>query len=203
MNLSVFELSRVLGSHFSWHPARLICFCGIILGFFSSQNIHFWGLAQTFSSDALISSSVKRIQRFFREQDICWVAICACVLKLLDCYKFILVIDRTNWKLGKIHKNYLVLSIIYNGCAIPVLVRDLGVAGNSSTQDRQEIISKFIDHFGVDCIECLLGDREFIGKEWFEWLHKNKIPFYIRLKKNTQVRHRNGGLMELALKSMT
>jgi hypothetical protein len=197
MDLSVFELSRVLRCHFSWHPARLICFCGIILGLFSSQNIHFWGLAQTFKSCSLVSSSTKRIQRFFKEQNICWLAVCACILKLLGCDRFILVIDRTNWKLGRIHKNYLVLSVIYKGTAVPILVRDLGAAGNSSTQERQELLLKFTNHFGTDQIECLLGDREFIGKEWFQWLHKNKIPFCIRLKKNTKVRHRNGGSVEV------
>ena len=175
----------------------------IILGLLQGSPIHFWGLAQNFSSGALLSSSVKRIHRFFKEQNICWLDVCACILKLLDCDKFIIVIDRTNWKLGKIHKNYLVLSIIYHGTAVPILLKDLGVAGNSSTQERQELLSKFIDHFGVDCIECLLGDREFIGKEWFEWLHKNKIPFCIRIKKDTQVKHRNGGSVELALKFMT
>ncbi|MDE1465016.1 hypothetical protein ORQ98_23925 [Spartinivicinus sp. A2-2] len=33
----------------------------------------------------------------------------------------------------------------------------------------------------------LLVDREFIGQNWFHHLQKNKIPFYIRLKKSANI----------------
>lgn len=30
-----------------------------------------------------------------------------------------------------------------------------------------------------------MADREFVGKDWFGWLLKEKIPFHIRIKNNT------------------
>jgi len=43
----------------------------------------------------------------------------------------------------------------------------------------------FIEHLGGNCIKRILADRDFVGKDWFGWLLKEKIPFYIRIKNNT------------------
>ena len=32
-------------------------------------------------------------------------------------------------------------------------------------------MERFIRLFGADCIDCLVADREFIGKEWTGWLN--------------------------------
>ena len=49
-----------------------------------------------------------------------------------------------------------------------------------------DIMKKFINTFGVKCIGTLLGDREFIGEQWFKWLNDNAITFCIRIKKDAQ-----------------
>ena len=54
--------------------------------------------------------------------------------------------------------------------------------GNSNYRDRIRILKKFIELFGVDKIEVLIADREFIGAIWFRWLRKRKVPFVIRIK---------------------
>ena len=64
----------------------------------------------------------------------------------------------------------------------------LGRAGsrrNSCTEDRIAILRRAIERFGAEKIEALLADREFIGKEWFDFLIANKIPFVIRIKQNS------------------
>jgi len=38
-------------------------------------------------------------------------------------------------------------------------------------------MQKFINIFGKEKIKALLADREFIGKEWFNYLKKEEIPF--------------------------
>lgn len=45
---------------------------------------------------------------------------------------------------------------------------------------------KFIRCFGVECIEALTADREFIGEEWLSFLADRFIPFVIRLKEAGQ-----------------
>src|SRR5262249_11576264 len=39
---------------------------------------------------------------------------------------------------------------------------------------------------------CLLGDREFVGREWFRFLKRHRIKFQMRLHKNTLVRNGRG-----------
>lgn len=41
--------------------------------------------------------------------------------------------------------------------------------------------------FGHDCIDCLVADREFVGKEWTGWLNSERIRYYIRIRQNFRV----------------
>ena len=92
--------------------------------------------------------------------------------------------DRTNWKWGKKNINILTLGLVYKGAAIPLLWTVLDKQGNSNTEERIELINRFIKLFGQSGILGLLGDREFVGKEWFDYLLSHKIPFYMRIKQN-------------------
>ena len=105
--------------------------------------------------------------------------------------------DRTNWKLGKSNVNLLVLGVAYKGMAIPLIwdfltieeevdneTIERGKRGNSNTEERKDLLKEFVDIFGVEKIEALTADREFIGQEWFDWLKEKKIPFVIRVKSN-------------------
>jgi hypothetical protein len=98
-----------------------------------------------------------------------------------------LALDRTNWKYGKKNVNILVLAAVYRGVAIPIRWKLLDKQGNSNTEERTKIVSDFIEVFGSHRIAGLLGDREFIGKEWFKYLQNCGIPFVMRIKENTLV----------------
>ncbi len=50
----------------------------------------------------------------------------------------------------------------------------------------------FLDLFGARTIACLLGDREFVGREWFRFLKRHRIKFQMRQHKNTLVRNGRG-----------
>ncbi|MGH8648653.1 MAG: transposase [Burkholderiales bacterium] len=54
----------------------------------------------------------------------------------------------------------------------------------------------FLDLFGASNIEILLGDREFVGKQWFAFLKRQQIKFQMRLRKNTLVRNKRGQLVQ-------
>ena len=92
--------------------------------------------------------------------------------------------DRTNWKWGKANINILTLGIAFKGIAIPIYWELLDKRGNSHSEERIALIQKFINRFGKSCIAGLLADREFIGQEWFDWLIKEQLPFWIRIKDN-------------------
>ena len=98
--------------------------------------------------------------------------------------KYLLVLDRTNWKWGKSPINILMLSIAYSGISIPLFWVVLDLEGNSCAKDRIDILKRVLDRLGCDKIQALLADREFVGTEWFHFLVAEKIPFVIRIKQN-------------------
>ena len=98
--------------------------------------------------------------------------------------KYLLILDRTNWKWGKTPINILMLSIAYKGIGIPLFWAVLGLEGNSSTVDRIAMLKRVLEKFGSQKIEALLADREFIGAEWFRFLIEQKVPFVIRIKRS-------------------
>jgi hypothetical protein len=194
MERTAAELSHVIRSNFLLHPARAACFLAMIWGMISAKRVQLWALAEEFGGQAQQESRLQRITRFLREQLLPWECVARCVVELLGVSApWTLVMDRTNWQYGKIDRNYLVLAIVYRGNAIPLLVQDLGHAGNSSTDERIALMERFLAIFGKDKVYCLLADREFVGEDWFKWLQQNGIPPCIRTRENMLVRHKNGG----------
>src|SRR5262249_24522938 len=59
----------------------------------------------------------------------------------------------------------------------------------------ETVVEIFLDLFGAPAIACLLGDREFVGKQWFQFLRRHRIKFQMRLKKDTLVRNRRRKLV--------
>src|SRR5690606_40561484 len=47
--------------------------------------------------------------------------------------------------------------------------------GNSNSQERITLVQNFIDWFGLDSIDCILADREFIGEKWLGFLNEHRI----------------------------
>src|SRR5215470_13919852 len=73
------------------------------------------------------------------------------------------------------------------------IVKLLGVPGPYTLAlDRTTVIEIFLDLFGAQNVACLLGDREFIGREWFRFLKRHRVKFQMRLHKNTLVRNGRG-----------
>jgi len=101
--------------------------------------------------------------------------------------KCILILDRTNWKWGKTPINILMLSIAYKGIGIPLFWVVLNLEGNSCAEDRIDLLKRVVERLGINRIEALLADREFIGTQWFRFLIEQGIPFIIRVKQNSMV----------------
>lgn len=100
---------------------------------------------------------------------------------------FRLALDRTNWKFGDKNINILVLAVVYQGVAFPVLFSMMNKFGNSSTAERIDLMELYIRLFGAASIDCLLADREFVGEEWIAYLNSYKIRYHIRIKENFYV----------------
>lgn len=71
--------------------------------------------------------------------------------------KYLLILDRTNWKWGKTLINILMLSVAYHGIAIPLFGAVLDLEGNVCPQDRISILQRVLKQFEVCKIEALLA----------------------------------------------
>jgi hypothetical protein len=67
---------------------------------------------------------------------------------------------------------------------VPLFWIVLDREGNSHTEHRIQMIQQFVDNFGTQKIQYLTGDREFIGRDWFKFLHERRISFRIRIRKD-------------------
>ena len=184
------DISGLIGSlngYLGWNKARVACFVHMLLGLFAVRSINLQEIALGFGGKAKVPSRYRRLQRFFAQFEIDFTQIARWIFKLYfrDDQKFYLLIDRTNWYWGKKKINIFMLSIAYEGMAIPLFWSMLPKAGSSNFKERKELLSLFIDTFGVKGIHRLLADREFGSGEFFRWLNKRNIPFCIRIKEGS------------------
>jgi hypothetical protein len=179
------ELEAYFSQHLKWHKARIKFFVLLITALCKVQSVSFERLATAMDSQALVSSCLRRIQRFFASFLIHQDTIALLLFSLLPSKTNLLIsIDRTNWQFGKTNINIFMLSVCYEGIAFPVLWQMLPKKGNSNSQERIALLEKFIALFGKACIKTLVADREFIGAEWIKFLQIQRIAFHIRVRDN-------------------
>jgi hypothetical protein len=100
---------------------------------------------------------------------------------------FTIIIDRTIWYFGTKTINVFVVSILLGNTAVPLLVDVSDKDGASNFKWRKKLIDQLIILLGPDKIKAILGDREFVGDEWFQDLYNNELPFAIRIRNNFYV----------------
>jgi hypothetical protein len=195
------ELKSIFGKYYKWHKDRIDVLEKFISALIRSRSVNLQKVAESMEGTAKVESNYRRIQRLFKGQVIDYKVTAKLLSSILpNDEKWVLTMDRTNWKLGKSNVNLLVLGVAYKGMAIPLLwkfltieeeidgeLRERGKRGNSNTEERKDMLSEFIEIFGVEKIGSLTADREFIGEKWFNWLKENEIPFVIRLKSNSLI----------------
>ena len=180
------ELQRLLVQNLNWNKARIACLAQILQALICARTVNLTQISSFFQSNAKQDSSYRRVRRFFSGFSFDITVIIPLILSLF-CLKgqLILILDRTNWKWGKRDINILLLSVAYRGIGIPIFWSVSNSSGTSSTSDRISILKKILQQIGHRRIYAFLADREFIGEDWFRFLKRAKIPFVIRIKKNT------------------
>jgi hypothetical protein len=190
-------LERTLAKTVDWNKARINFLAKFLVSLIQVRTVNLTQIASVFPGRAKQESHYKRIQRFLRFFEISYAVIAALLVSLIGVPSpWVLTLDRTNWQLGKTPLNMLVLGIVYQGVAIPVLWTILEKKGNSNTAERQLIVAEFIRLFGIGSILYLTADREFIGKTWFAWLMHEGVDFRIRVRGNTQIANGGGQLLD-------
>lgn len=177
------ELQGILSNFLNWNKARVNCLTQILQALLQVRTVNLTQIASAFQTDVQEESCYRRVRRFFTLFAFDLSAIVSIVVKLFPLDgKWLLILDRTNWKWGKTPINILMLSIAYKGIGLPIFWAVLDLEGNSSTDDRIAILKRVVERFGASRILAFTADREFVGKEWFEFLCQQQIPFIIRVK---------------------
>ena len=135
-------------------------------------------------------SNLRRLQMFLAGYALNLDLIAKVIFALLPVKTgLVLSLDRTNWKFGEVNINILMLGVTYKGVAFPLLFTMLDKRGNSNWKERTRLIDRFIRLFGAECIDSLVADREFVGKEWVEYLNNRRIRYYLWIKQNFWLRN--------------
>lgn len=164
----------------------------VVLGLVNSRSVQFGEIADKMEGEASTDSKQRRIQHFIGEYGLNYEFIACFLLVLLpQTGRLKLCIDRTEWEFGGQNHNILVLTAYSHGVGIPIWFEVLdNDGGNSHTDDRIYTMMKIIELLGKKRIKCVVGDCEFIGKDWIKWLIKERIRFYIDVRTNQQIVHK-------------
>jgi len=186
-------LIDVLTTTFGWHGARLTLMAQILVALIRVRTVNFAEMATAFCGEAKTDSNYRRIQRFFKDFSLTRAQVAVAVVQWLPLgEKWLLCLDRTNWKFGGLPINVLVLAVAYHGVAIPLLWVFLDKRGNSNSLERIALLKHFLGEFDRKRIQGLTADREFIGTEWIKFLKRQRIRFRLRIKRNTLVSNPSG-----------
>lgn len=136
-------------------------------------------------------SNYKRLTRFFQlseeEKESLWQALLKASVSLLaekesKLAQAYLTIDGTKWEGPEGYIHLLSLCIVVNGVSIPLWWEDLNKQGHSSQEERMNFFKKAFELYDLSN-KCLLGDREYIGRDFLDFLSEKKVKLTIRLPK--------------------
>lgn len=193
------ELKTILGQYFKMEKRRLNFLCLLVLAVIKMRTIKYSHLAKVVNPKVLEASNFKRIQRFMRFALIKEANFVQFIFHLFERKnsQIILAIDRTNWEFGKAKINFLVIGIAYKNSCIPLIWCLLdNNGGGSSSENRIALFDKLWSYLTEAQIAktcCLVGDKEFIGKDFLAYLKNKNIDFVIRVKENTLIREKGSG----------
>lgn len=182
------ELETMLVKQTGLNKLRSQFISQAIEGILSYGSVVHKKMALALPGEGVFKSYIRKIERFFADTSIsinCFFLIQGRALKINQ--KVSIIIDRTNWDFGQKYINILVAAVVWNNFAIPVVWEVFDKKGGSSTAERKRLLKKLIAIIGLNNIEVVLADREFVGNEWLQFLHEEGIPFIIRIRNNLYV----------------
>lgn len=188
-----------LQTYLPWHKARIKFLELLIVSLIRTRSV-VYSLNAVGLNDRVISSNLRRIQRFFSDFTIDFDLISNLLMAINPIKRpYKLNLDRTNWQFAGVNYNILCLTIVADKISLPILWTMLDKRGNSNQDERKELINRYIHLFGSESIDCIIADREFIGRDWIEFFSSHSIKFYIRIRENLILNQRGKALKALWL----
>lgn len=175
------------------HPARQRCFVGAITGLIQAKNVQLPQIAKHFNSQRSAQANERRLQAFLTDFNFDYERIALLMTLFIPRGRITLCLDRTQWSFGEREVNILMLTARCNEVAVPLFWELLdNRSGNSSVNDRTNLLEQALTLLGSQRIGLLVADREFVGAEWVRYLVGQRIEFCLRLPRTHPIRLRNG-----------
>ncbi len=162
-----------------------------------SDSVQFHKTAKYLNAEVKLDSNTTRIQDFYREVEIDFQFVALLLLTLLPKKgKLRICIDRTEWDFGLCQVNILMVLVGQGEFYIPFYWDLLdNNSGNSSSEDRIDLLEKVLQLIPSERIGLLIGDREFIGHKWLKWLKHKQINFCVRVPKSHKIHRLDGQIL--------
>ena len=137
-------LSALTQEHIALNRTRRETLCWLVFLIMRYGTVCLWRLAAHAPSSAQTDSVRRRFYRFFQFIHIDTGTCAHMIVGLLGIADkpWTLTIDRTNWDFGKVTINILMIAVIWNGVAIPLMWTFLLGKGNSSTPTRTQLLDR-------------------------------------------------------------
>jgi hypothetical protein len=182
-------LQQTLKPLLGWHGARLNFLALFLIALLRVKTLNLSSLAIGFRSQTKTNSNYKRLQRFLRHFELNYTQLAKVFMALMDIPQpWVLSVDRTTWSLGLTQINILMLGVVKDGVAIPLLWTMLDKKGNSHSEERMDLLDRFQEIFPEVRVAFLSGEREFVGQEWLSYLLiEPSIPFRLRIRESEKI----------------
>lgn len=179
-------LQQTLESSLTWNRARLKLLARVMVALLQVRSVNLARLAAALPGKADFASRYKQLQRWMRRFELPFDELTRLLVKMCEVKSpFILVLDRTEWKIRGKSVNVLVLCLWRNGVCCPLLWHVLAKAGCTSHLERVALLEEFKRVIGFGQVKYLIGDREFHGKKFYQYLQAEKLKFRLRVRHDT------------------
>src|SRR5690606_10988070 len=140
--------------------------CLLVVGMVNARTVNLGHIACERPGTTLIASTCRRLQRFFQHVRLGQDWTLPLVAQLVgQGRRWTLVLDRTQWSIGKQEVKYRVLVSVTSNYRVPIIWTVLARGRISSIKFRIALIERYLAHFPASTIGKLLADREFIGAD--------------------------------------
>lgn len=201
MGVLLLNLQKLLFNNLKANSARLNCLSFIVSAMLQHRTVNLAILSTSDDGkDVSNETRYRRLQDFFLNAKLCYRSIGLFILRRIPKPPegYTLAMDRTNWKFGRKHINFLVISVVVGSASIPLVWKVLPQKtkrGNSNTAQRQAIMNRLLKILPAKDIYVLTMDREFIGEQWFKWLEQKDIGYIARIKFNAKISDQNASTL--------
>jgi Transposase DDE domain len=185
----ILELSQALKSQFTLDPRTLSFLARFILALLDKRTVNLARLGNILNVSVTSQSNQRRAARFLARDSSWRIALSSWLLSFYPDH-VTLAVDRTEWKFGATPINLLVIAVVHNGFAFPILWCHLGKAGSSNSKEVTALLEKLrlmLNHQSV----LVLMDREFASRTLLEWFRGANWDFDLRLKRSALVSYRD------------